>query len=134
MALKRTLVDGKGFPHFGWHRSKDEVVLLDSYTFGDSVEVLTAGALPEADKIKFILLSKKQMKELADCQGRDFVYLHIDVEVSIDEKAIVAIWMAWVQSGRSRVAPRSSGGYRLLYRKQDGVWVFEKVLSAVFVS
>jgi hypothetical protein len=134
MALGRVLTNGKGFNGYGWRGEDDEVVLLDTIGLGDSTEALTARDLPESDKVKFILLSPEQMKKLADCWGGYFKYHRVEIIHLDDEEAIIGIWEAWAHGSRSRWTPASCGGYRLLYRKQDGEWVFEKVLSSIFVS
>jgi hypothetical protein len=134
MALRRVMVDGKGVNNYGWRGEEDEIALLNAIGLGDSAEALTARALPESDKVKFILLSPEQMKRLADCWGGYFVYHRVEIIDLRDEEAIIGIWEAWAHGSRSGWPPAGGGGYRLLYRKQQGEWVFEKVLSAIFVS
>jgi hypothetical protein len=128
--LRRALLEEKDIPDYGLLKGEDEVILFNRIGWGDSAKVLTGGGLPETDEVEFFLLSRDAMTELADCWSGDILYLYVDV-ISIDEnEATVSLSMEWARSSRSTLLHLCGGGYVLLYRKQDGEWIFDRVVTS----
>jgi hypothetical protein len=126
--LRRAVIDQKDMPGYEYLSDGDRIIVSSRIGSGPSAASFTAGGLPYSEDLEFVLLSPEQIKQLASLRG-DFPYVSVEMFVMEGRKATVQIGVTW---GTSRWSNQwhPSRGYILLYRKQGGEWVFDKVITS----
>ena len=134
-ALRRAVVDEKDIQGYQMLRDKATVVLESEFQTNRGPQSLTSGALPHTDKVRFVLLSHRQLDRLAQLRG-ELSWLSVErvdlagdtatIQLGVNSNRKMSEGSTWLEVGWGM---GQSEGYILSYRKEDGAWHFVKVLG-----
>ena len=134
-ALRRAVVDEKDIPGYEVLARMDTLVVRSEFYLDGRIRAFSAGGLPHTDKIRFVLLSRKHLTQLARLKGQ-LSYLFVEgVTINGDEATIhIGVASVGISSSGSTWLEGDlwsySKGYVLLYKKQAGTWHFVEVITA----
>lgn len=127
LALRRAVVEERAVPDYGLLSDPHMIVVLKR----DST--MTPRVLPRSSDVQFVLLTKEQIRELADRHGH-FVYVTLSVGRIDGDSGQVGASTTWAPSKRNpRMVYMSGGSCAWQYRKHDGIWQYEKTLGCVII-
>jgi len=127
LALRRAVVDEKAVPDYGLLPDAHIIVVLkrDSLT--------NARILPQTPDVQFLLLTKEQIRELADQHGH-FVYVIVSAGRIEGDSAQAGASTTWASSKRNRGIIYMSGGSCVWqFRKRHGTWQYDKTLGCLII-
>ena len=127
LALRRAVVDEKHVPDYGLLPDAHVIVVLkrDSLT--------TPRILPVTPDVRFLLLSKEQIRDLADRHGH-FVYVIVSAGRIAGDSAQAGATTTWAASKRNPgIIYMSGGSCAWQYRKRDGTWHYEKTIGCLII-
>jgi len=125
LALRRAVVDEKAVPDYGLLPDPTIIVVVRH----DSS--ITPRILPQSSGVRFLILSREEIRRLADQHGH-FVYLDVSAWRIEGDSGQAGASTHWAASRRNRgIVYMSGGSCAWQYRKRDGVWHFEKTLGCL---
>jgi hypothetical protein len=149
-AIKRAVVIERDIQEYNSIWKKHRIYVLNEY---QSIETLTTQNIDSIEKVikfnsvrdkkyfkpneipnkinnvKFCLKSKSELQKIADKTWEDFLYLSFDLIEIKGKTATIKINNTWNVSKHSKKIYLSGGGYTCIYKKINGEWKFEKIVS-----
>lgn len=134
-ALKVAFVTEKNFPHYNDLKSKKKIILHDNMIavddFFKNPIYLTDEVLPEIKNLKIDLQSEAEIK--AEKQKKDLMVVRMgQIDQPTSDYAMVHIFGEWDLGEESRKKGflyKEAFGYTLLFKKENGVWKYQKVVN-----
>lgn len=133
--LTHAVVEEKDIPDYNLIKDKQKIYIQNIYygaflgEEGKKTFPLSASEIPpEIDGVFFCLKSKAELQKIAD-KSSPFLYLSF-AEIKIDgDIATIGISNSWQSTTNGNVSYLSGGGYVWQFKKINGEWEFDKILS-----
>lgn len=133
--LKRAVVDEKDIPDYSLIKDKQKIYINNVYhnaPWGvEPKEIFsldTSEIPPEIGGIVFCLKSREELQAIAN-KTSDFLFLSFqNIEVK-DDTATIGIDNGWMGQYNDNKVHLSGGGYIWQFKKINGEWVFDKIIS-----
>jgi hypothetical protein len=136
-ALERAVVNVKDIPDYRLLKDKKNIYVNKAYyskfmarTKADITEYQfeTSEVPAIIDGVRFCMKSEGELQRIAD-RTADFLYLTFgNIEIK-DDVATIGISTGWQVGTKSKKAYVSGGGYILKYKKVNGSWVYDTILT-----
>jgi len=135
MILNRAVVENKDIADYQLIKDKKKIYILDRYysAFTGPTRpksyLLDSNNIPnQIEDVKFCLKSKNELQKIAD-ETIPFTYLTF-ANIKINENtATIGISNGWQAQTNGNIAYLSGGGYVWQFKKVEGTWEFDKILS-----
>ncbi|MGF1636853.1 MAG: hypothetical protein ACFCUU_07250 [Cyclobacteriaceae bacterium] len=140
-SLKRAVVVEKDIPDYRPIWKKHRIYVANEYQtdkskfvsqsdWDNSVSYLNPNEIPfKINDVNFCLKSEKELQQISDRTWEDFLHLSFSLIKIEGNKATIQIDNTWIVSKHSKKVYLGGGGYECVYKKTNGVWEFEKIIS-----
>ena len=133
--LNRAIITNRDIPDYQMIKDKKKIYILDTYysAFFGETEIksypLNPANIPnQIGNVKFCLKSKTELQKIAD-KTEPFTYLTF-AKININENiATIGIDNGWQGQTNGNTVYMSGGGYIWQFKKMNGTWEFDKILS-----
>ena len=141
-SIERAFVEKKDIPDYIFLWKKHRIYIANEYQssktdfknqndWNKTLSYLKTDDLPNSiGKVMFSLKSREELQKISDKTWEDFLHASFSL-IKIEENiATIKINNSWIVSKHSKKAYLSGGGYTCIYKKMNGVWEFEKIISS----
>jgi hypothetical protein len=113
-----------------YQNSKSDFISKEDWD--ETVSYLKPNEVPNSiGNVMFSLKSKEELQKISDKTWEDFLHASFSLIKIEGNKATVKINNSWVVSKHTKdKIYLSGGGYTCTFKKIDGVWEFQKIISS----
>lgn len=139
-SLQRAVVVKKDIPDYRLIWKKHRIYVLNEYHSNrmtsqkdwiKGLTFLSPNEIPnKIENVKFCIKSKESLQKISNKTWEDFLYLSFNLIFIDGDTATIEINTSWNVSKHSKKVYLSGGGYTCIYKKINGEWKFEKIISS----
>jgi|SaaInl3SG_22_DNA_1037383.scaffolds.fasta_scaffold00114_20 hypothetical protein len=129
LALRRALVVEKDIPDYDLFQHKARIYIMNPDNKNQIVHLDSSDVPTQIDSIRFCLKSKKELQQIANITGENFLCIAFESIEIVEKTATIAIRSQWIGSSKKTTVFLSSGGYHATYKKVNGQWKLDAILG-----